>query len=121
MKNILVIEDEKMLGAIYRDHLNDEGFETKWIASFEKAEAISKKFSADLILLDHGLSESGMTGIEAIPFLKKLFPSAYIVILSNYSDFVLAEKAIAAGAQDYWLKVNTSLKELVEKIKKLND
>ena len=119
MQKILIIEDEKTLGGIYETFLNSEGFPTKWIASTKDAKELSANFYADLVLLDQGLPDEARDGIEALPELKKLFPSAKFVIFSNYSAFALEEKALQAGADAYWVKVDIRLGNLSQKIREL--
>ncbi len=119
MKKILIIEDEKALGETYQEYLTTLGYQVKWISGITQLKTVPKDFSADLILLDQGLSAEEMTGIESIPLLKKEFPKVIIVMLSNYSDFLLEDQALEAGAQEYWLKINTSLKDLEKNIKRL--
>ena len=118
MQKILIIEDEKTLGGIYETFLNSEGFPTKWIASTKDAKELGANFYADLVLLDQGLPDEA-DGIETLPDLKKLFPNAKFVIFSNYSAFALEEKALQAGADAYWVKVDIRLSNLSQKIKEL--
>ncbi len=119
MQKILIIEDEATLGKIYREQLTKTGYRVKLATTIEDALALSRTFAADLILLDHGLPESDKDGIESIPDLKAVWPKAKIVLFSNYSMFELKEKALAAGAEDYWLKLDLKLDELSDRIAKL--
>lgn len=118
MQKILIIEDEKTLGGIYEKFLNSEGFVAKWIASTREAKRLSTNFPADLVLLDQGLPDEA-DGIEALLELKKLFPKAKFVIFSNYSAFALEGKALQAGADAYWVKVDIRLSKLSQKIREL--
>lgn len=78
---------------------------------FEKAGTVKE---LDIILSDIGLP--GMSGIEAIPLLKKKFGSASIVMLSVYADNDHIFKALCAGAVGY-LQKDTPLEEVHESIK----
>lgn len=68
-----------------------------------------------LILLDVGLP--GMSGLDGIPLLKELAPSAQIVVLTVFQDDEKIYRAICAGASGYLLKsasltdVATALRE----------
>jgi DNA-binding response OmpR family regulator len=119
MQKILIIEDEKALGKIYEKYLNSEGFIAKWIDSIEAAQKLSESFQPDLVLLDQGLPSESRNGIEALPDLKKLFPKARFVIFSNYSAFALENKALEAGADAYWVKVDIRLNTLTKRILEL--
>ncbi len=118
-RKILIIEDEEALGVLYQEGFEALGYQTRWEASAREIERMSAEFPANLLLVDHGLSETERTGIESIGELKRYFPRAFIVVLSNYSDFLLKEKALQAGAHDYWLKVDHSFSDLTRKIERL--
>ncbi|MFH0776796.1 MAG: response regulator [Patescibacteria group bacterium] len=115
MQKILIVEDEEKLGKIYRGHLERSGFEARLSPTISSV----RDFSPDLILLDHGLPDEELDGIELIPQTKKRFPEAKIVVFSNYSPFELRDRALAAGADDYWVKVDLSLKNLLERVQTL--
>lgn len=66
---------------------------------FESAKKIDE---LDIVLTDIGLP--GMTGIDAIPLIKKKFPEASIVIISVYTDSDRIFKALCAGAVGYLQK-----------------
>jgi DNA-binding response OmpR family regulator len=114
MPKVLIIEDEKALGSIYEKFLASKGFAAKWVA--DTAAAFENNFHPDVVLLDQGLPHESRDGIEALPDLKKKFPKAKFVVFSNYSAFALEEKALAAGANAYWVKVDIRLNTLPEKI-----
>ncbi|GEM_PF-1479835 len=46
----------------------------------------------------------GMTGLELAEFAKKINPEIHVVILSGYSEFEYAKKAINIGVAEYLLK-----------------
>jgi DNA-binding NarL/FixJ family response regulator len=75
---------------------------------FKKAEKVAK---LDIVLTDIGLP--GITGIDAIPLIKKKFPEASIVILSVYADSDRIFKALCAGAVGY-LQKDTPTEEILE-------
>ncbi len=59
-------------------------------------EGVEKIEGLDIVLTDIGLP--GMTGIEAIPLIKRKFPEASIIIISVYTDSDRIFKALCAGA-----------------------
>jgi DNA-binding NarL/FixJ family response regulator len=75
---------------------------------FEKADKVKE---LDIVLSDIGLP--GMTGIEAIPLIKKKFSEVSIVILSVYADSDRIFKALCAGAVGY-LQKDTPAEEILE-------
>jgi DNA-binding NarL/FixJ family response regulator len=68
----------------------------------------------DIVLSDIGLP--GMTGIEAIPLIRKKFPDVSIIILSVYADSDRIFKALCAGAVGY-LQKDTEPGEILDSIK----
>jgi DNA-binding NarL/FixJ family response regulator len=68
----------------------------------------------DIVLSDIGLP--GMSGIEAIPLIRKKFPDISIVILSVYADSDRIFKALCAGAVGY-LQKDTEPQEILDSIK----
>jgi DNA-binding response OmpR family regulator len=119
MQNILIVEDEKVLGNIYKNCLSKAGFTVELATSLKAAEGLAKDFPADLILLDHGLPDTDRNGIDAIPDLKKIFSQAKIILFSNYSLFDIQKRALAAGADDCWMKLDMKLEDLVKKVQNL--
>ncbi|BDS05897.1 DNA-binding response regulator [Oceaniferula spumae] len=68
----------------------------------------------DLVLLD--LNLPGMTGLEAIPLIKKIVPDAKIVILTQSDKEADVLQAIGSGASGYLLK-SSSMAQLIDGIK----
>jgi len=59
-----------------------------------------------------------MDGIELMEVLKRQYPFIHVIILSGYSDFEYARKAIQLGAVDYLLKPIV-FEDMVHCVKKL--
>ncbi|HEY4063549.1 MAG TPA: response regulator transcription factor [Puia sp.] len=78
---------------------------------FRMAEGIP---SPDIILTDIGLP--GISGIEAIPLIKKKFPTTAVVMLSVYADNDRIFKALCAGAVGY-LQKDTPLEEVLHSLR----
>lgn len=67
----------------------------------------------DVILLD--LAMPVMTGIEALPELRRVAPEATIIVISGFADAVVGDEVRALGADGYIEKgadINTILKTL---------
>lgn len=117
MKRILIIEDDKATQDLYRIKLEAEGFEVMVAADGASGLTSATQGKPDLIVLDLMLP-GGMNGFDVLSRLKQNPETAQIkiVVLSNLSSE--AETAKDMGVADYLVKANTSIKEVVETIKR---
>ncbi len=116
-KKILVVEDEKILGEMYRDILVHAKFEVSWVRSAEEGIEALSSVRPDLILLDILLPRA-----SGIGFLKQLkeqkeFSSIPTIAFSNYDEPTTKKEALSLGAKDYLIKTNYTPQEVVDKIK----
>ena len=91
------------------------------ICHFQSCIGIGKKIAKcnpDVILLDVELP--GLSGIDAIPKLKKLVPDAHIIILTVYEQELMIFRALAGGASGYLTK-DTPHKKILTSIKEVMD
>jgi DNA-binding response OmpR family regulator len=56
----------------------------------------------DLVPLDIGLP--GMSGIEALEHIKRLYPEMIVIMMSAYDDEKIVVFAFGVGANDYLIK-----------------
>ena len=116
-KKILIVEDEKMLGEMYRDKFIEAGFEVLWVGSAEEGIEAVPKMMPDLILLDILLPRAN--GIGFMGWLKKEkdFSSIPVVAFSNYDDPKTKKEAAELGIKEYLIKTNHTPQQIVDKIK----
>jgi CheY-like chemotaxis protein len=117
-KRILILEDEKVLADVYRKQLEKAGYAVRCAEEGKAGLTIAESFHPELILLDQSL-KGDAPGTELVSFFQKTVPEAKLVMLSNYSSFQMKERAVAAGALDYWIKIDTPPDALLVKIKSL--
>ncbi len=118
MKKILFAEDESVLQKTFEKTLRGEGYEMISALDGEAGFNLAKKEKPDLILLDLVLPK--INGFEVLKKLKedpetKEIP---VIILTNLEKMSDIDKALELGAVAYLVKVDYSLEEVVEKIKK---
>lgn len=105
MSTILIVDDEILerdfLKSIILDELNPED---TFLTSDSGAQAVqlAKQHKPDLIIMDLMLPE--IDGLTAIYEIRKFLPYTIITILSAYSDFSYAQKAISLRVFEYLLK-----------------
>ncbi len=117
-KNILLVEDEHLLGNLLRQRLEKEGFKVFLAKDGEEALKIVKENKPDLILLDIILPKiSGfefMKSINEDSSLKKM----PVIIISNLGQETDLEKGQSLGAVGYFVKARLSIEDLVGEVKK---
>lgn len=118
MQKILFIEDEAVLQKTFEKTLREEGYDV--VSALDGASGINlaKSQQPDLILLDLILPK--MNGFEVLKKLKedpetKEIP---VIILTNLERMTDIDKVLELGATTYLVKVDYSLEEVVEKIRK---
>ena len=116
-KKILMIEDDRFLRKIYRDKLTKAGFE--FIEATNGIEGINKVISErpDLVLLDLILPRKN--GFDVLIDMKsnKNTKDIPVIILSNLGQESDVKRGLALGAQDYLVKTEISLSEVVDRVK----
>ena len=113
-KKILIVEDELPIAKVLSMKLAHEGYEVD--VAYEGQECLDKARSQpyDLIVLD--LIMPVLDGFAVLESLKKEGIKSPVIIASNLSQPGDAQRCQDLGAVDFFIKSNTSLVELVERI-----
>ena len=124
MYNVLIIDDEKFIRKSIRNRIEWEeyGFEvTAEADNGEKGMEVVREVRPDLVIVD--IRMPVMDGLAFITEAKKHLPECVYVIMSAYSDFEYARKAIQIGIEDYVLKPveEEEMYKILEKAKKKLD
>src|SRR3989344_3694383 len=98
-KKILLVEDDVALAAVYRSRLELEEFETYEVNNGEQALQAAKDFKPDLILLD------AMTS------------NIRVIMLTALSQPKDKERAEALGVDDYLVKSQVVIGDVVDRVK----
>jgi len=116
MKKILIIEDEKILSEMYKFKFSKEGYRVLSVMEVEEGLSLAKSEKPDLIILDILLpKESGISFLERRKKVEELL-GVPVIILSNFDDNEIKEKAFALGADDYLIKSNYDPQDILNKI-----
>lgn len=115
---ILMMEDNIFLRKLYREKLTRAGFD--FIEATNGVEGINKVNieSPDLVILDLILPQKN--GFDVLSEIKgnsktKKIP---VIILSNLGQELDIKEGLALGAQEYLIKTEVRLAEVVNKVKK---
>jgi len=103
--NILVVEDEKRVNQSISEFITELGNPYHLIGSASngiQALEFFDKYPVHILLTDIRMPQ--MDGLQLIEHVRMNFINTKIIILSGYSDFYYAKKAIQNGVADYLLK-----------------
>jgi DNA-binding response OmpR family regulator len=117
-KKILIVDDEKVLLELLSSKISQNGFAA--VEARDGEEGLKKALSErpDLILLD-----IVMPKMDGITMLKKLREDSWgatvpVIVLSNLNTAEAVEKSLANGVYDYLVKIDYTLDDLVNIVKK---
>ena len=102
-QRILIVDDAAFMRMMVKDILTKNGFEVVGEAQ-DGSQAIEKykELSPDLVTMDITMPE--MDGITALKEIKKIDPSARIIMCSAMGQQAMVIDAIQAGAKDFIVK-----------------
>lgn len=115
---ILLVEDDEELGQAYVTRLQAEGMEVNWTKNGEEALAETVRFKPDVLLLD--IMMPRISGFDVLDILKNTPETrdTKIVVLSALSSPEDIEKARMLGANDYLVKAQVTVADVVETIRR---
>jgi two-component system, sensor histidine kinase and response regulator len=116
MKKILIVEDDNALQMIYQNKFKLEGFEVIQAFNGQQGLSLAREKLPDIMLLDVMLP-SGMNGFDLLEQLKREenLKNIPVIVFTNLDSE--RNVAISMGAVDYIVKANTSIDDLVIKVK----
>ncbi len=114
-KKILIAEDEKPMANALGLKLSSAGFETTLVYDGEAAISAVQASPFDLIILDLVMPKKD--GFFVLTELKKLKIATPVIVSSNLSQEEDIKRARELGARDYFIKSDTTLAEIVEKVR----
>ncbi|MCB9085237.1 MAG: sigma-54-dependent Fis family transcriptional regulator [Bdellovibrionaceae bacterium] len=83
-------------------------------SSIESARQALQKAAFDVVILDKGLPDGD--GISLISEIKDINPNAVVIMLTSDSDFSTVKRCIALGADDYVIKSDNIIPDLLVRI-----
>ncbi len=115
-KTILVIEDDLAYQKILLRKLSMEGFTVLTAGEGEQGLTLALDTHPDLILLDLFMPGEGGTAVLEKLRQDEWGKSAKVAVLSNFAGDGPVSQVLEHGVAFYFVKSDTSLEELVEKI-----
>jgi len=114
-KNILVIDDDKIILDSLCEFLSLEGFLTSGAETVKSALAKLEEENYCLVLTDVNLPDGD--GLELLGIIRKNYPQTVVIVITGYGTIDSAVKAIKCGAYDYLTKpiIDDELRLAVER------
>jgi DNA-binding NtrC family response regulator len=114
-KNILVVDDDKIILDSLCEFLSLEGFQTSGAETRKSALAKLEEENYCLVLTDVNLPDGD--GLELLSYIKSNYPQSVVIVITGYGTIDSAVRAIKSGAYDYLTKpiIDDELRLAVER------
>lgn len=117
LKKILIAEDEIALSTALDLKLTKEGYETTVVSDGQQAVDAIKSNQYDLILLD--LMMPKLDGFAVLTQVRSLGLTVKVIVLSNLSQQDDIARVTALGVSGFYIKSDTPIVDIVQKVKDL--
>lgn len=116
-KKILLVEDDDALAGVYQTRLSAEGFDVKRVPNGEEALSAALAYRPDLILLDVMMPK--VSGFDVLDILRNTpeTTNVKVIMLTALSQDSDRERAESLGVDDYLVKSQVVIADVVDKIK----
>ena len=117
-KTVFAVEDDIFLVKVYKTVFEKEQIEVWIAANGNEALKFLEKEPPDAVLLD--LMLPGISGFDVLAEIRKneKWKKVPVIILSNLGQPQDMERGKALGANEYIVKANVKINEVVETVKK---
>jgi DNA-binding NtrC family response regulator len=114
-KNILVVDDDRIILDSLCEFLSLEGFRTSGAETLKGSVAELQRRSYSLVITDVNLPDGD--GFDLLDIVRKDHPRTVVIVITGYGTIESAVKAIKRGAYDYLTKpiVDDELRLAVER------
>lgn len=116
-KRILLVEDDDSLASVYTTRLQAEGFDIRRVADGEEALASARTYKPDLVVLDVMMPK--VSGFDVLDILRNTPETANVkvIMLTALSQESDQERAKQLGADDYLVKSQVVISDVVDRIR----
>lgn len=106
VNRVLIVDDEvRILQSLYGLLSEAFRFEIYRASSAVEAQKLLMQMQFDLVITD--ISMPGMSGMELLKVIKRLWPRTYVILLTVYSSFEYAYEASRYDRVEYLLKIES--------------
>lgn len=116
-RRILLVEDDDAIANVYQTRLLGEGFDVRRVTNGEDALAAALSYKPDLVLLDIMMPK--VSGFDVLDILRNTPETANlkIIMLTALSQDSDKERAESLGVDDYLVKSQVVIADVIERIK----
>ena len=116
-KRILLVEDDAGLANVYVTRLRAEGFDVRHVANGEDALSAALEYHPDLVLLDVLMPK--VNGFDVLDIFRNTPETANlrIIMLTALSEESDRQRAEALGVDDYLVKSQIVITDVIARIK----
>jgi two-component system OmpR family response regulator len=114
MMNVLLVEDDPVLGRGLQVNLELDGYKVFWASSLKEAEQLNRQEKIALVILDIGLPDG--SGFDFVTHVRAEGSRLPIIILTAKTDEDSVVHGLQLGANDY-MKKPFGNRELMARIK----
>jgi DNA-binding response OmpR family regulator len=117
LRKILLVEDDDALANVYNTRLVAEGFEVKRVTNGEDALVTVLSYRPDLVVLDVMMPK--LNGFEVLDILRNTpeVGNVKIIMLTALSQEADKKRAESLGVDDYLVKSQVVIADVIERIK----
>jgi len=114
---VLLVEDDESLSNVYVTRFEAEGFDIRRVGNGEDALTAALNYKPDIILLDIMMPK--VDGFNVLDILRNTpqTKDLKIIVLSALSQEIDMDKAMKLGADDYLIKSEITIADVVQKVK----
>ncbi|MEM7828392.1 MAG: response regulator [Candidatus Aenigmatarchaeota archaeon] len=114
MKKILVVDDEEYIRVLYKEELEDEGYNVCVACDGEEALRKIEEERPDLVILD--IKMPGINGIEVLRKLRQRWRDLPVILSTAYGEY---KRDFSTWASDAYEVKSSDLTSLKKKVKDL--
>lgn len=114
MKKILVADDEESIRLLYKEELEEQGYEV--ILACDGNEAFEKYGSTDLDLIILDIKMPGLSGIELMHKIREQSRDVPIILCTAYGEY---KQNFETWASDAYVVKSANLEGLINKVQEI--
>ncbi len=98
---ILIVDDERDIRQMLGELLEDEGYSCRLASNADEAQLILQEYPPALVILDIWMEGSSMDGLELQKWIRNLYPTVPVIMISGHGNIETAVQAMKDGAYDF--------------------